>query len=90
VQRIENRRRFDAAGFRYLCYPFFAEDEAEIELRIQGTLQYAELQSLVLNGPIVLAEKSYLSLFSPGKLHYELMIEVQEKVFAWLIQPMRQ
>jgi DNA-binding transcriptional MerR regulator len=64
---------------RYLCYPFLAEDEGEIELRIHGMLQYAELQSLALNGPIVLAEKSYLSLFSPDKLHYELMIEVQEK-----------
>jgi len=67
---------------RYLCYPFLAEDEGEIEFRIQQMLQYADSQSIALNGPAVLAEKSYLSLFSPDKLHYELMIEVQEKDVA--------
>lgn len=64
---------------RCLCYPFLAEDEGEIELRIQHMLQYADSQSIALNGPAVLVEKSYLSLFSPNKLNYELMIEVQEK-----------
>lgn len=47
-------------------------DEEELEHQIEHFFDYAAAQSVPLKGPLVVIERSYLSLFSPGKLHYEL------------------
>ncbi|MNN63857.1 hypothetical protein D3C81_1792650 [compost metagenome] len=46
--------------------------EEELEHRIEQFFDYAAAQSIPLLGPLVVIERSYLSLFSPGMLHYEL------------------
>lgn len=46
--------------------------EEELEHRIEHFFGYAAAQSIPLLGPLVVIERSYLSLFSPNKLHYEL------------------
>ncbi|MNN41959.1 hypothetical protein D3C81_1561080 [compost metagenome] len=44
----------------------------ELEHRIEQFFDYAIEQSVPLMGPLVVIERSYLSLFSANKLHYEL------------------
>lgn len=46
--------------------------EEELEHQIEQFFDYATAQSIPLLGPLVVIERSYLSLFSPGMLHYEL------------------
>lgn len=46
--------------------------EEELEHRIEQFFDYANEQSIPLTGPLVVIERSYLSLFSANKLHYEL------------------
>lgn len=46
--------------------------EEELEHKIEQFFDYAAAQSIPLTGPLVVIERSYLSLFSPNKLHYEL------------------
>ncbi len=46
--------------------------EEELEHRIEQFFDYAAAQSIPLLGPLVVIERSYLSLFSPDMLHYEL------------------
>lgn len=58
----------------YLSSQFVIEHEAELDQRIEEFFGYAAEQAYTLAGPLVLVEKSYLSLFSQDKLHYELLI----------------
>ncbi|WP_342772998.1 MerR family transcriptional regulator [Paenibacillus zeisoli] len=46
--------------------------EEELEHLIEHFFDYAAAQSFPLQGPLVVIERSYLSLFSPHQLHYEL------------------
>ncbi|USB35165.1 MerR family transcriptional regulator [Paenibacillus sp. YPG26] len=46
--------------------------EEELEPRIEQFFDYAIEQSIPLTGPLIVTERSYLSLFSANKLHYEL------------------
>ncbi|MDQ0061601.1 MerR family transcriptional regulator [Paenibacillus harenae] len=46
--------------------------EEELEHRIEQFFDYAVAQSVPLMGPLVVIERSYLSLLGPNKLHYEL------------------
>ncbi len=57
----------------YLSSQFLAADEDELEQRMEQFSSYAADRTLHLTGPLMLIEKSYLSLFSPDRLHYELL-----------------
>ena len=46
--------------------------EEELEQQIERFFDYAAAQSIPLSGPLVVIEKSYLSLFHPDRLHYEM------------------
>lgn len=46
--------------------------EEELEHQINRFIDYAAAQSIPLMGPLVVIERSYLSLFNRNKLHYEL------------------
>jgi len=61
----------------YLSIQTLVNDEEELEHRIAPFYDYAASQSYVITGPLVLIEKSYLSLFSNGKLHYELQALIE-------------
>ncbi|MCP3775055.1 MerR family transcriptional regulator [Paenibacillus sp. MZ04-78.2] len=52
-------------------------DEEEPEQMIKQFYDYAAAQSYVIAGPLILVEKSYLSLFSQNKLHYELQALIE-------------
>ncbi|MFD0713164.1 MerR family transcriptional regulator [Paenibacillus sp. GCM10027626] len=56
----------------YLCMQRLVEEEHELEPMMEEFCDYAVAQSYVITGPLILIEKSYLSLFSENKLHYEL------------------
>lgn len=60
----------------YLSIQTLASDEEELELPIQLLQDYAAEHALVACGPLVVVEKSYLSLFTPDQLHYELLLPV--------------
>ncbi|QQZ58595.1 MerR family transcriptional regulator [Paenibacillus sonchi] len=57
----------------YLCFQFLAAGEDELEQRMEQFSAYAADRTLHRTGPLVLIEKSYLSLFSQDRLHYELL-----------------
>ncbi|SCW33263.1 DNA-binding transcriptional regulator, MerR family [Paenibacillus tianmuensis] len=52
-------------------------DEEESEHMIKQFYDYAAAQSYVIAGPLILIEKSYLSLFSQSRLHYELQALIE-------------
>ncbi|MEK4849104.1 MerR family transcriptional regulator [Paenibacillus sp. FSL H7-0756] len=54
--------------------------EEELEEQCDHFLTYAAAQAIPLAGPLVVIERSYLSLFAPGKLHYELKALIQPGV----------
>ncbi len=56
----------------YLSIQTLVNEEEEIEHMIEQFYDYAAKQSYVLAGPLIIIEKSYLSLFSESKLHYEM------------------
>lgn len=56
---------------QYLTWQCVAQED-ELEQRIEQFYDYAAAQSVLLLGPLVVIERSYLSLFVPDKLHYEL------------------
>ncbi|MEK3790482.1 MerR family transcriptional regulator [Paenibacillus sp. FSL R7-0204] len=51
--------------------------EEELEEQCDGLFTYAAAEAIPLAGPLVVIERSYLSLFAPGKLHYELKALIQ-------------
>ncbi|WP_379159973.1 MerR family transcriptional regulator [Paenibacillus sp. sgz5001063] len=61
-----------AAG-EYLYSPFLVSNEDELAQQIVRFSEYAAEHKYITAGPLILIEKSYLSLFSPDKLHYELL-----------------
>ncbi|UQZ32226.1 transcriptional regulator [Paenibacillus sp. PK3_47] len=56
----------------YLTCRFTIGNEEELDRHLERFLSYADEHSIPLGGPLVLAEKSYLSLFTRELLHYEL------------------
>ncbi|WP_088548485.1 helix-turn-helix domain-containing protein [Paenibacillus aquistagni] len=57
----------------YLSYHTQIREEKDLEPIIQQFYDDAAAMTYHLTGPLVLIEKSYLSLFSKNKLHYELL-----------------
>ncbi|KQN97750.1 helix-turn-helix domain-containing protein [Paenibacillus sp. Leaf72] len=66
----------------YLSAHFQVNDEEELEQRIEQLYGHAAAQAYVTEGPLIVIEKSYLSLFSHDKLHYELLIQVETALRA--------
>lgn len=56
----------------YLTMQSLINEENELEYLIEQFYDYAASESYVISGPLILIEKSYLSLFNNNKLHYEL------------------
>lgn len=61
----------------YLSRQSLIHEEDELERVIEQFYDYAAAQSYVTVGPLILIEKSYLSLFSNDKLYYELQVLVE-------------
>lgn len=61
----------------YLSAQIQVLEEDELDQRIEQFYGYAAAQAYVMDGPLILIEKSYLSLFSHDKLHYELLSRVE-------------
>lgn len=60
----------------YLTSRFTIGNEEELDRHIEMFQSFADEHAIPLSGPLVLAEKSYLSLFSRDLLHYELFAPV--------------
>ncbi|UVI30253.1 MerR family transcriptional regulator [Paenibacillus spongiae] len=61
----------------YLAVLRLIHEEDELEQAIEQFYDYAAAQSFALIGPLILIERSYLSLFTPDKLHYELQALIE-------------
>lgn len=61
----------------YLSIQSLVKDEDELEQMIERLYDYAAAQSYTLAGPLILIERSYLSLFSKNELHYELQMLIE-------------
>ncbi|MGF6354928.1 DNA-binding transcriptional MerR regulator [Paenibacillus sp. 4624] len=57
----------------YLSCTLFVQNEERIAKTIQEFYAYAEDKGYLCSGPLIMVEKSYLSLFTPDQLHYELL-----------------
>lgn len=68
---------FSLPGGSYLSMQSLINEENELEHLIEQFYDYAAAQSYVISGPLILIEKSYLSLFSNNKLHYELQALIE-------------
>lgn len=68
-------------GGEYLSTQRLAREDDELDDLIEQFYDYAAVHSYVISGPLILIERSYLSLFSSNDLHYELLaaIESDEK-----------
>jgi len=60
----------------YLSRHVFVHIETELKEHINEFYAYAEYQGYPYHGPLIMVEKSYLSLFTPEKLHYELLLQM--------------
>lgn len=61
----------------YLSARFLIEHEDELVLKIEQFYGHAAAHFYTLTGPLILIEKSYLSLFSQGKLHVEILQKIE-------------
>jgi len=61
----------------YLSMQCLIHEDDELEQVIGQFYDYAASQSYVVSGPLILIEKSYLSLFSNNQLHYELQVLIE-------------
>lgn len=64
-------------GGDYLSMQSLVHEDDEIGQLIEQFYDYASAQSYVVTGPLLLIEKSYLSLFSQSELHYELQVLIE-------------
>lgn len=62
----------------YLVSRCQIREEQEIEERIEQLYEYALRHEYIVAGPLLVIEKSYLSLFHADKLHYELRIRLDD------------
>ncbi|MGE6576694.1 MerR family transcriptional regulator [Paenibacillus xylanexedens] len=63
---------------KYLSRHVYVQIEAELKEHINEFYAYAEHQGYPYHGPLIMVEKSYLSLFTPEKVHYELLLQMIE------------
>lgn len=68
----ENGVTLDAGD--YLCYEVLLEDDYQIAGAIDQLLDYAQDNGIDVRGPVVVKERSVLSMFANQKLHYHLQI----------------
>lgn len=73
VKPGEEGHRILPAG-EYLSYSVQAAGEGELEQHIEKFSHHAANEYRPVSAPLILIEKSYLSLFSRDKLHYELLL----------------
>ncbi|WP_312886393.1 helix-turn-helix domain-containing protein [Paenibacillus plantarum] len=57
----------------YLSYRFSIQGEEGLEQHFNQFQAFADRSSLILTGPRILVEKSYLSLFTQESIYYELL-----------------
>lgn len=57
----------------YLSARMLIREESELEPLVTQFYDYAGAHDYRITGPLIVIERSYLSLFSPDKLHYELL-----------------
>lgn len=63
----------------YVTCTFLVQNEEQLSAHIQEFYAHAEQMGYMCSGPLLMVEKSYLSLFTPNQLHYEL--------FSYLCNP---
>lgn len=61
----------------YLSMQSLIHEDDELEQMIKQLYDYAAAQSYSIAGPLILIERSYLSLFSKNELHYELQLLIE-------------
>ncbi|KMZ40869.1 MULTISPECIES: MerR family transcriptional regulator [Bacillales] len=61
----------------YLSTQRLVHEEDELDQLIEQFYSYAAAQSHVIQGPLILIERSYLSLFCQNQLHYELQAMIE-------------
>ncbi|MFD1175909.1 MerR family transcriptional regulator [Paenibacillus puldeungensis] len=64
----------------HLTARFLIDSEADLEQKIAQFYDYAASHSFTMNGPLIVIEKSYLSLLNHNKLHYELLARIESTV----------
>ena len=57
----------------YVSRSLWVQNEEHLKTHIQHFYAYADQMGYICSGPLVMVEKSYLSLFMPDQLHYELL-----------------
>lgn len=68
---------FSLPSGNYLSTQRLVHEEDELEQVIEQFYSYAAARSHVIQGPLILIERSYLSLFSQDQLHFELQILIE-------------
>ncbi|OAB42135.1 MerR family transcriptional regulator [Paenibacillus glacialis] len=70
---------FSLPGGNYLSMQSLIHEDDELEQMIEQLYDYAAAQSYTIAGPLILVERSYLSLFSKNGLHYELQFLIESE-----------
>ncbi|MDR0268659.1 MerR family transcriptional regulator [Paenibacillus sp.] len=60
-------------GGEYLSTQRLVREDDELDHLIEQFCDYADAHSYVISGPVIIIERSYLSLFSSNEMHYELL-----------------
>ncbi|PQP82250.1 transcriptional regulator [Paenibacillus sp. PCH8] len=60
----------------YVSRTLWVQNEEQLTANIQDFYAYAEEMGYICSGPLIMVEKSYLSLFTPEQLYYELLSHV--------------
>ncbi|GGF90705.1 hypothetical protein GCM10010912_39780 [Paenibacillus albidus] len=69
---------FTLPAGEYLSSDFLIQQDHELDQRIEQFNEHAAVHAYALaEEPLILIEKSYLSLFSHGKLHFEILKRIQ-------------
>lgn len=61
----------------YLYKAFFVTDDQDVDHEIAKLEHFLYGHHYMVLGPIIILEKSYLSMFNNDKLHYELQIQIE-------------
>ncbi|WP_152393210.1 MerR family transcriptional regulator [Paenibacillus guangzhouensis] len=77
VETDATRSDFSLPEGNYLSMQCLIHEDDELEQIISQFYDHAAAESYVTTGPLILIEKSYLSLFSNNKLHYELQVLIE-------------
>ncbi|MED1783820.1 MerR family transcriptional regulator [Brevibacillus fortis] len=73
----EAPRDFSLPSGKYLSTQRLINEDDELEQVIEQFYAYAAAQSYVIQEPLILIERSYLSLFNQSQLHYELQALIE-------------